>query len=210
MRNVIVVVVLLLLSTCIVRSEENCKNCFDSSFNITNITDLVVKSYLPTVYVVASGTEKGGITYGGGARWKTSDYGGVGLEYRQFQPRINFNRREYRMRGNAASAYLFLQSPTFHSFSIGADAGGGVLWDNTTGLSISETWVASARLNVGIQLGQYFDLIMFIGGHRIGSFTANDGRQRARTGSQVMHDGGIALRFDLGHVSENIQRYLLK
>jgi len=171
--------------------------------------NIIPKSYLPTAYIIASGTDRGGITYGVGSRWKTSTYGGFGLEYRQFQPMISFNRREYRMKGNAAVAYLLLQSPDFDKFSIGLDFGGGILWDKTNGLNISETWVASSRINISKKLGQYFDLVIFAGANRIGSFTVSDNSSRGSSESQAIYDGGLAFRFYLGNVSENIQNYLM-
>ena len=167
-----------------------------------------ISSYLPTIYAIATGTDKGGLTYGGGARWMSNDVVGLGVEYRQFRPSVNFAGSRYRLRGNAACVYFALQSPYWNSLGIGFDLGGGVLWDDNNQLKISETWITSARLNINKQLGRYFDIVLFAGINYIGGFSVDDGRMSVRSKVQEIYDGGLAFRFHAGEVSKGFQRYI--
>ena len=164
--------------------------------------------YFPTIYLGISGNSNEdlssykdiGYTYLLGSRWNLLKYFGLGLEYRKFHPDVNWGRRKYKLEGNAAAMYLFLQSPQFINFSIGLDGGGGVLWTDNNDLNIGETWVSSGRLNINYHINRFSDLTLWGGIFRIGEFSVKSGSRSSRSEQQSIYDAGIALRLHLGKI----------
>lgn len=164
--------------------------------------------YFPTIYLGISGNSNEDIssyedidyTYLLGSRWNLVKYFGLGLEYRQFQPNVNWGRREYKLDGNAAAMYLFFQSPKFVNCSVGLDSGGGVLWADNKDLDVGETWVASGRLNINYHITRFLDLTLWGGIFRIGEFSVQSGSRSSRSEQQSIYDAGIALRVHTGQI----------
>lgn len=204
MKKIMVLIILSLLffSLSVVKGNTNTLDQIK-----TDARNEVMRSYLPTVYVIGSGVDSGDITYGGGMKWLLGRYGGIGLEYRQFRPRVNFAQRRYRMKGNSVGGFVYFVTPQWKTLSLGLDLGGGVLWDRTGGLDISETFVASGRINISKAVTQYFDITIWGGGNHIGSFTVSDSRVSGRSRSQEIYEGGVAIQIHLGRMSHNIQNY---
>jgi len=158
------------------------------------------RSVIPTIYGGITGVANKELTefdyaYMGGLRWALGKYGGLGLEYRQFQPTVTVGRFDYKIKGHGAGGYFYLQTPSFKSFVLSLDAGGGVIWADNSELDMNETWIASGRLNLSRRITEFFDLTLFGGVHQLGDFNVKLRRREAKIESQQLYEGGLAFRF---------------
>jgi hypothetical protein len=181
-----------------------------TTISIANTNNIYqnVNSIFPTIYGITSGTKSSDITYGAGLRYPMVKYAGIGAEYREFKPKVTFNNEEYRLSNKAAGLFLFTETTRWKTLFLGIDAGGGILWDNTKNLNISETYVLSGRINASKQITRYIDITLWAGINHIGKFKVFDQNRIGTAKSQEIYDAGAAIRIYNGRISNSLYNYL--